>query len=827
MENQDFSGLLTHSSFNTCLTTTLKFMFHYDIVRYKYLVLIGFLLVSIIGKAQTTIGKDDGKNGPHTITVYVNDAEDKSQLIGANVIVKENGEGDITNERGRTRLNLTSGNYTLEVSYLGYETKEEKIVVLGKGTIRIKLTQSAETLEEVIISSEGADQNVRNTDLGKQVMSIATIEALPPFVGEADILKSITLLPGVSSVGEASAGFNVRGSNADQNLILLGGAPLYNPSHLFGFFSAFNTDLIQDISIYKGGIPANYGGRASSIIDLRYKRGDQDNWGGKASLGLVSAKASLSGPVFTEDLTVMVAGRSSYSNWILNAVNDAAVSNSSANFYDLNAIVDYDIADDFSVRYAFYRSNDDFSLASDTSFTWSNQNHTISLDKNFGEKFKIELSAVDASYNFGIVDNSPFSNFTIDSKIKDQGLNFAAKYFVADNHDISIGAQTKLIKIQPGDLNRVNPESPIEPFSVKNEKAMESGIFAQHNFELTKYLGVSYGLRYNTFRFLGPNQVPVYDPLLPRNEENILSFTEYGDNDLITDYSGFEPRASLRLSMTESFSLKFGYNKMYQYIHLISSTTTIAPTDVWKLSDTYLKPQEVTQYSGGLFKNFNNNSIEASVEVFYKDLQNILDYKDGATLILNNNLESDLLNGIGRAYGVELYLEKKTGNFTGWLSYTYSRSERKVVGSFPEEIINDGDWYASNFDKPHSLSIVGDYKLGKRTKVSSIFTYSTGRPTTYPEAKFNYQNGTNIAYYDNRNTFRVPDYHRLDLSLTFGWDTENKWLSGDWVLSLYNVYGRKNAFSVFFDDIPGSPPQAFRLSVLGIPFPSLSYNFEF
>ncbi len=793
----------------------------------EILLVIGFFLFGNIALGQTTIGSDRGVNGPFTITVYVNDNDDKSPLIGASVTVKETEIGDITDSRGRTKLKLEPGSYTLIISYLGYESIEEPITVIGRGSMRIKLFQSAETLDEIIISSEGADQNVRNTELGKQVMSIATIEALPPFVGEADILKSITLLPGVSSVGEASAGFNVRGSNADQNLILLGGAPLYNPSHLFGFFSAFNTDLIQDISIYKGGIPANYGGRASSIIDLRYKRGNQDDWGGKASLGLVSAKISAGGPVFSENLTVMVAGRSSYSNWILNAVNDANVSNSSASFYDLNAIVDYDIGEDFSVRYAFYRSNDDFSLASDTSFTWSNRNHTLSIDKNFGEKFKIELSAVDAEYNFGIVDKSPFSNFTIDSRIKDQGLNLAAKYFVSDNHDITIGAQTKIIKIQPGDLNRVNPESPIEPFSVKNEKAMESGLFIQHNFEFTKYIGLSYGLRYNSFRFLGPNRVPIYDPLLPRNEENIISFTEFGDNDLITQYNGLEPRASLRLSMSESFSLKFGYNKMFQYIHLISNTTTIAPTDIWKLSDTYLEPQEVTQYSGGIFKNFNNNAIEASVEVFYKDLKNILDYKDGATLILNDNLESELLNGKGKAYGIELYLEKKTGKFTGWLSYTYSRSERKVVGSFPEEIINDGEWYPSNYDKPHSLSLVGDYKLGKRTKISSIFTYSTGRPATYPAAKFNYQEGTNIAYYDNRNGFRTPDYHRLDLSLTFGWDTKSKWLSGDWVLSLYNVYGRKNTFSVFFDDIPGAPPQAFRLSVLGIPFPSISYNFEF
>ncbi len=790
----------------------------------KLLYILFLSICAIPLSAQIIIGEGNNK-GPHQVTIEVSDENER--LIGASVIVLNSNIADVTDTRGRVKLELMDQPYTLEISYLGYETQLVDIIVQGKGSYKTVLSTTSETLQEVVINSEAADQNVRNTEIGKQVVSIATIEALPPFVGEADILKSITLLPGVSTVGEASAGFNVRGSNADQNLILLGGAPLYNPSHLFGFFSAFNTDLIQDISIYKGGIPANYGGRASSIIDLRYKRGNQDKWEGKGSLGLVSAKLSAGGPVLTDKLTVMVAGRASYSNWILNAVNDANVSNSSADFYDMNAIVDYDISDDFSVRYAFYRSNDNFQLASDTSFNWSNQNQTLSFVKSFGDNLTMDFTAVDAQYSYNIFDDSPFTNFTLASKIKDRGLNFDTKYFINDGHDISIGAQTKFLEISPGSLTPRNDDSAIESFAVPLEQAQESGVYFQHNFEIGSFLGISYGARYSDFRFLGANQVPIYDPLLPRSEENILEFQSYSDGEVIQNYNGFETRASLRLSLGESSSIKLGYNKMFQYIHLISNTSTIAPTDVWKLSDTYLKPQEVSQYSGGIFKNFFNNTLEASVEIFYKDLNNILDYKDGATLLLNENLESQLLNGKGRAYGLELYLEKKTGDLTGWISYTYSRSERQVVGSFPNEIINDGAWYPANFDKPHNISFVGDYKLGERTKLSGIFTYSTGRPVTYPEAKFNYLNGSNIAFYDTRNGFRAPDYHRLDLSLTFGFDEAPSWLQGDFVLSVYNLYGRRNAFSVFFDDIPGAPPQAFRLSVLGIPFPSLSYNFDF
>ncbi|MEO1260056.1 MAG: carboxypeptidase-like regulatory domain-containing protein [Bacteroidota bacterium] len=775
---------------------------------------------------QKTVGKDNGGQGPFVISVAVEDGSNRAPLIGASILIIGEGEGNITEENGRAKISLKRGTYDLEISYLGYETKTESIMVLGDGLMRVRLNTSAQTMQEVIVEAE-VDRNVKSTDLGKQVMSIETIEALPPFVGEPDILKSITLLPGVSSVGEASAGFNVRGSNADQNLILLGGAPLYNPSHLFGFFSAFNTELIQDVSIYKGGIPANYGGRASSIIDLRFKRGSQEKWEGKAAIGLISGKFSAGGPVITDKLTLMVAGRSTYSNWLLRQVNDVDISQSEANFYDVNTIIDYDISDDFGVRYSFYRSKDRFNLAGENEFEWSNQNHALSFNKSFKGKFQINLEAVQAGYDFTIFEDDPFNSFRLDSKIKDQGLNLGFKYFVSETHAISVGAQTKLIEIRPGNLRGTDAEFPVDPVDIDTEKGNESGIYLQHNFEIGRFIGISYGIRYNEFRFLGPNSIPVYDPLLPQNEENIIEFIDYSDGELINKYTGLEPRASIRISIDDKTSVKAGYNRMFQYIHLISNTTTIAPTDVWKLSDPFVRPQEVIQYSGGLFRNFKDNSIEASVEVFYKNIKNIIDYKDGATLLLNNNLESDLLNGRGEAYGAEFYVEKKKGDLTGWVSYTYSRSLRQVIGSFPEETINDGEWYNASFDKPHNLSIVADYKLGKRSKISGIFTYSTGRPVTYPVAKFNYFSGGNIAYYDKRNQNRAPDYHRLDLSLTFGFENEKKWLAGDFVLSVYNVYGRKNAFSVFFDDVQGAPPQAFRLSVLGITFPSLSYQFKF
>lgn len=778
-----------------------------------------------IGQVNEDIGNDRGGSGPFLVNIKVQDAETKEPLIGVNIQVLNTSQGDITDVNGEVSFQIKKGSYALKLTYVGYSEMLYTGKILGKGKLNVQMTQGAETLDEIIISSKASDDNVKNTEIGKSVLSVETIEGMPPFVGEVDVLKSITLLPGVSSVGEASSGFNIRGGSTDQNLILLGGAPLYNPSHLFGFFSAFNSDLLQDAIIYKGGIPANYGGRAASIIDLKLKRGNPNNWEGKGSLGLISAKAVAGGPIIKEKLTVLLGARTSYSNWIINSINDADISNSAAQFYDVNAILDYAISDNSNLKYNFYRSADDFNLVSDTSFVWSNQNHVLEYSQGIGEDMILNASLSDVEYKFSIVNDSDIFAFDLDSKVKDQAANLSLKYFLSDKSEMIIGAQAKLVTISPGELIP-SENSPVLPKLVASEKGLESGFFFNHDFELGSYIGLSYGLRYNIYNFLGPKSIAEYEEFLPRTAENIIGFREYGSNEVIQQYNAFEPRAALRVSFNESTSFKLGYNRMNQFIHLISNTTTIAPTDLWKLSDPFIKPQIVTQYSAGLFKNFANNTYETSVEAYYKDLRNIVDYRDGASLILNDNLETELLSGKGMAYGIEFYLKKNTGKLTGWISYTYSVSQRQVIGSYPEEIINNGEWYAANFDKPHNLSTVAEYEFSDKFKMSSIFTYSTGRPVTFPEAKFNY--GDQIfALYGIRNSQRIPDYHRLDVSMTFSLQNSKPIYAGDLVFSVYNLYGRRNALNVFFDDVTGSPPQAFQLSVLGIPFPSVSYNFKF
>lgn len=794
----------------------------------RYLLIIGTLLIGVDSLSQKwiVVGKEAKRDGLFRVDGKVIDILTGEPLAGVHIFLEEENMGATTDKYGRFMLIILKGDHMLKVSFVGYHTLDLPISVRGNGLLKIRLSEELVELEEVVIATMGADENVRSTDLGKFSLSIESIEALPPFIGEVDVLKAITLLPGVATVGEASSGFNVRGGGSDQNLILLGGAPLYNPSHLFGFFSSFNSDVISNVTLYKGGIPAKYGGRGSSVVDLVYKTGSLNDWSGKASIGLISAKLLVDGPIIKNKISFLTAGRSSYSNWILNSIKDDDVNNSAASFYDINAIINYKINERSDLSYSFYRSSDDFKFTSDTAFFWTNQNHVITWNYDFNKKLLLNLLLARSAYDFSIKNKVGFSNFELNSGILDQGANIGLVYKFNDNNEISGGIQSKELKIYPGELNPLNSTSAIVSTAVENERGIESGVYLQHDFDLTRKFSITYGLRYSQFRYLGENTVFQYQRLYPRNEESITGQIDYNKNETIRQFDGFEPRLAFRWALNSNSSIKLGFHRMFQYIHLISNTTTIAPTDIWKLSDPYINPEIITQFSMGFFKNFNNNTIETSVEAYYKDLENIVEYKDGAELILNEHLESELLNGDGRSYGLELYVKKKTGRLTGWVSYTWSRSKRQVIGSYPIEIINSGEWFPSNFDKPHNLSTVAEYWLGRKVKFSTIFTYSTGRPVTFPSAKFKYL-GRVIAFYNERNLNRAPDYHRLDVSFTFHFSSNKRALKGDWVFSIYNLYARKNAFSVFFDDVVDSPPQAYKLSVLGIPFPSLSYSFKF
>lgn len=797
----------------------------------KFLLFIVFMIpVLVQGQTQPkreVIGRDIGQLKNIRISGRLIDEITGDALIGATVTVPEINLTRITDNNGGFELILDRAEYNLEFRYVGYETILYPITAVGDGRISIRMIQEDFQLDDVVIFGRDPEKNIRSTDMGAITLSMNSIKELPPFLGEVDIIRSMATLPGVSQVGEAAAGLNVRGGGADQNLIQFAGAPIYNPTHLFGLFTSFNADVVNDVTLYKSVIPTRFGGRGSSILDILPKAGSVDRWGGDLMLSNYSGKIGINGPLVKEKVSIRGGFRGSYINWFLGALSNPDLNTSSANFYDGNLVISAPVSDKNEFTYSYYTSYDDFAFASDTTISWKNNSHSLQWKSKLSDKLSLDALGYYTQYDYGIFNRSGINDFDLNSGIVDFGAKVFAMYQFSETNKVTFGGEFKDVTLQPGELIPAEEqESGLLPKKVQDEFGRESAVHFQHEFELGEKIGVSYGLRYDMYQYFGPRTVRQYAENQPISDGSAISETTYGDGEKITSYDGLGPRGSIRYSLSKSSSIKAGYNKMYQFIHLISNTATIAPTDVWKLSDEFLKPQIVDQYSLGFYNNFKGNIFETSIEVYYKDIQNVVDYKDGANLILQNHLETELIPASGRAYGVEMFVKKNLGRLTGWISYTYSRSLRRVITPYEEEIINDGDWYSSNFDKPHDLTLIGNYKVSTNTSVSATFGYSTGRPVTFPEAKFDYS-GNNLAYFNRRNEQRLPDFHRLDLAINFKLKGEGKFFDGDWTFSVLNVYARKNPFSLFFVDQEGSPPQALRLAVLGVPLPSLSYSIKF
>ncbi len=795
--------------------------------------ILGILIFMVcqLGYAQTApkreiIGRDIGQLKGIKIVVRVIDEITGDALVGATVTVPEIGINKVTDTNGSIELTLDRAEYELIFRYVGYETITYPITAVGDGRISIKMIQEDFQLDDVVIFGRDPEKNIRSTDMGAITISMNTIKELPPFLGEVDIIRSMATLPGVSQVGEAAAGLNVRGGGADQNLIQFAGAPIYNPSHLFGLFTSFNADLVNDVTLYKSVIPSRFGGRGSSILDITPKAGSVDHWGGDLMVSNYSGKVGINGPLVKDKISVRAGFRGSYINWFLNALSNPDLNNSQANFYDGNLVISAPISEKQEITYSFYTSYDDFAFASDTTISWKNNSHSLNWKSKLSEKLSLDMLGYYTQYDYSIFNRSGINDFDLNSGIQDYGFKAFASYLIKEGNRVTIGGDTKRLSIQPGDLVPFGVEQNILPKTVQEEYGTESGVHFQHEFEIGEKFGMSYGLRYDYYQYLGPRTVRQYAENSPISDGSAIAETEYSDGEVIRTYDGIGPRGSMRYSFSKNSSVKVGYNKMYQFIHLISNTATIAPTDIWKLSDEFLKPQIVDQISLGYYQNFKGNIFETSVEVYYKDIQNVVEYKDGANLILQNHLETELVPAQGQAYGLELYVKKNLGRLTGWISYTYSRSLRRVLTSFEEENINDGDWFPSNFDKPHDLTLIGNYKVSTNTSVSATFGYSTGRPVTYPQAKFDYS-GNSLAYFDRRNEQRLPDFHRLDVAVNFKLKGKGRFYDGDWTFSILNLYGRRNPFSLFFVDELGAPPQALKLAILGVPLPSISYAIKF
>ncbi len=783
---------------------------------------------NFIGKTQ-----DLAKGGNATISGYIREAETGEGIIGGTVYVEELNKGTSTNQYGYYSITLPAGDYHISFSYIGLEKERKHIILYSSGTYNMELFEKYIRLHEVTITSEAEDLNITGVQMGKTSMNIKTIKSIPVFLGEVDVINSLMLFPAVSTVGEGAAGFNVRGGDTDQNLILLDDAPIFNSSHVFGFFSVFNPDVVKNATLYTGGIPAKYGGRLSSILDIKQNEGNLKEFTGKGGIGLVSSRLAIEAPIVKDKCSFIVAGRTSYSDWMLQKVPDINVQNSSASFYDVTAKINYTFDNKNKIFLSTYLSDDKFRFGPDTTYNWGTANAVLKYNHIFGEKLFSDFTAVYSDYHNKVYNQEQVNSFELEYGIEYKSLKADFSYFL-QKHQLDFGAGIIWYGFQPGTLRPASEDSNINPVNIAKEQSREMAIYINDEYKIGPKITLMYGLRYSLFHNLGPGNVYIYQDNIPKDQVSITDTLQFSKGKVIKSYGGLEPRVSVKLGLGPGSSVKLSYNRMRQYIHLISNTTAVTPVDIWKTSNKYISPQIGDQITVGYFRNFAENSIETSIEAYYKKSSNLVEYKDGANLLLNETLEADLLEGKGRAYGIELQAKRKTGRLTGWTSYVYSRSERKVNGEFPEEQINFGEYYPSNWDKPHNLKIAGNYRITRRWSFATNFTYSTGRPFTAPYSQYRINSGgvllhnITVAIFSQRNQYRIPDYHRLDISVTLDESHRKyrKW-KGSWTFSIYNVYGRKNAYSVFFKDVNESIPMPYILSILGVPFPSLTYNFTF
>jgi len=775
---------------------------------------------------QIGISGSGSSGSTATINGYIREAETGEPIIGAVVFNEDKNVGVTTDVHGYYVISLTKGRHLITFRSMGKKEEFRNVMLNGGGSLSIEMEEKINQLKGVVITADKY-QNVSGMQIGLNKIDVRTIKQIPATMGEADVLKVALLLPGVQTVREGASGFNVRGGSTDQNLILINGAPVFNTSHLFGFFSAFNPDVIKDFKLYKSGITADYGGRISSVFDISSRNGNRKNFSGMGGISPITGRLTLEGPIVKDKLSFIVGGRSTYSDWLLKRINDPAIRNSSAAFYDFHGKITYDINDNNNLDISAYHSNDYFSLNSDTTYHYTNTNIVVGLKHIFSQKLFANFRGIYSNYEYDITSDSKESQaFNMNYRIDHRELKAAFTYFLTHEQKLNFGASAIHYKLDPGSFTPMGEGSLVSVNELETERAIESALYISDEYNITNSLSVYGGLRYSYYAFLGPKTVLNYYDDVPVDPIHISDTTNYEKGNIIQAYHGPEFRASIRYKLSGSSSLKLSYNRMRQYLNMLSNTTAVSPTDTWKLSDNHIRPQIGDQYAIGFYKDFRKQSIETSFELYYKNIKDIIEYKGGARLILNEAIEQDLINGKGKAYGAEVMVERTGGKLTGWISYTFSRILVQADSEFPVERINNGDWFPANHDKPHDITLVGNYKFSRRLNVSTNLTYSTGRPITYPVAKYSIRNMT-LLHYTYRNEYRIPDYFRWDISVNIDGNLKSKKLAhSSWAFSLYNVTGRDNVYSIYFVTSEKNV-NGYKLSIFTQPVFTITYNFKF
>jgi hypothetical protein len=778
-------------------------------------------LFTIIGFSQEKV----------TLSGVVSDIDNNETLIGVSVYIAELNIGTYTNEYGFYSITLPKGSYTTQISYVGFTTIVEKIEINQNVKKNFSLKESNQELKEVVITKNIYRNNIKKPEMSVNKLSVNTIKQMPAILGETDLIKSILTLPGVTNAGEGQSGFNVRGGSADQNLVLLDEATIYNTSHLFGFFSVFNTDAIKDIKLYKGGIPSRFGGRVASVLEIYQKDGNSTDFHMNGGIGIISSRLLAEGPIVKNKGSFLLAGRSSYAHLFLKLTDNK----NSAYFYDLNTKLSYKLNDNNNLYVSGYFGRDVFSLNESFVNTYGNSVFNVRWNHLFSNKLFSNLSVIYSDYYYGLT--LDFIGFNWESSVKNYNFKYDLKHYISEKVKLYYGANTIYYDFNPGKIEPTNSNSGINPDQLAKKYAFEPSAYIDVEQQITDKLAVNYGLRYSRFYRLGNeeinlyanNQAVVYNENFQVYEKATPIGTQYyKKNETIAQFGNLEPRFSIAYTINENNSIKASYNRMSQYLHLISNTQSPTPLDVWTPSDDYLKPQILDQVAFGYFKNFKNDDYSLEIETFYKKLKNRVDYIDGADLIANDDIEQVVLNGEARAYGLEILARKNNGKLNGWISYTLSRSEQRTPGRNAIETgINNGEWYKTGWDKLHNISVTSMYKLNEKWSFSSIFSLQSGQPVTYPNGQYQYQ-GITVPTYGLRNENRLPTYHRLDISATLVPEkNKNRNWYGEWVFGIYNVYSRKNAASISFRQNQDSGNnEAVRLSIFGI-VPSVTYNFKF
>ncbi len=773
------------------------------------------------------IGRNTGDNqGSATVAGNIRDSNTGEPLIGASIFVENPVIGVTTDQFGYYALTLPKGQHELKIQSIGMKATTRRIMLYGVGRLDIEMEEDIKPLKEVIVEAE-SDAHIRSMQMGTEKLDIKTMKQIPLALGETDIMKVVLTLPGVQSVGEGTVGLNVRGGAANQNLILLNDAVVYNPSHLFGFFSTFNPDVLKNVELYKSGIQAEYGGRLSSVLDVHTREGNTKKFTGSGGISPITGRVSLEGPIIRDKTSFIIGARSTYSGWLLRKLDSKALSNSTASFYDITANVSHQINDNNSLYLSAYTSKDQFTLNSDTTYGYSDRNASIKWKHLFNNKLYGVLTGGMSQYQYAVESaENPVEAFKMDFYIRQVNAKADFSYFPNSRHVLNAGIHTTRYNLSPGTFKPFGESSLIAPDVLADEQGLESAVYISENFEVNPKLSIYAGLRYSYYQYRGPRDVYQYSPGLPLQRGNIIDTIRYASGKTIASYHGAEPRFSIRYLVSNTASIKVGFNRMRQYIQMLSNTAAINPTDTWKLSDSYIRPQVGDQYSFGFYQYLKGNTIETSVETYYKNTESLTDYKNGAVLLMNHHLETDLVNARGKAYGVELMVKKLSGKLNGWVSYTYSRSFIQARGAFSDETVNSGEYYPSHYDKPHAVNFIGNYRFNRRFNFSLNMIYSTGRPITLPVAKYEID-GTIRVQYADRNQDRIQDYFRTDISINIeGNHKVRKLAHSSWTFAVYNLLGRANPYSVYFESRNGKI-QGYKLSIFARPIPTVTYNFKF